>query len=64
MTKDKESIEYSSILENVNLFFFGFFVFELITKLVAQGFKLYFLDKFNWFDSSVVLVSAIDVILA
>jgi hypothetical protein len=63
MTKDRETKSYNRILENLNLFFFGFFVFELITKLAGQGIKLYFLDKFNWFDSSIVVVSAIDVIL-
>ncbi len=44
MTKDKESEAYNSILENLNLFFFGFFVFELISKLAGQGLKLYFID--------------------
>jgi hypothetical protein len=63
MTKDKESEVYSSVLDNVNLFFFGFFIFELIIKLAGQGFKLYFKDKLNWFDSSIIVVSAIDVIL-
>ncbi len=63
MTKDKETENYNRILENLNLFFFGFFVFELIAKLAGQGLKLYFKDKFNWFDSSIVIVSAIDVIL-
>lgn len=42
MTKDKETEYYNSLLENINLFFFGFFVFELITKLAGQGIKLYF----------------------
>jgi Ion transport protein len=46
------------------MFFFGFFIFELITKLAGYGLKLYFRDKFNWFDSSVVIVSAIDVIFS
>jgi hypothetical protein len=63
MTKDKESEVYSSVLDNVNLFFFGFFIFELIIKLAGQGLKLYFKDKLNWFDSSIIVVSAIDVIL-
>ena len=47
----------------LNLYFFGFFVFELIAKLAGYGLKLYFKDKYNWFDCSVVLVSAIDVVL-
>jgi Ion transport protein len=42
MTKDKETKYYNSVLEILNLFFFGFFVFELITKMAGQGIKLYF----------------------
>lgn len=63
MTQDRESKEFEKLLENLNLFFFGFFIFELITKLASSGLKQYFKDKFNWFDSSVVLVSAVDVVL-
>lgn len=63
ITKDKESKEFENFLENLNLFFFGFFIFELIAKLLGTGLKQFFLDKFNWFDSSVVIVSAVDVIL-
>jgi len=47
----------------MNLAFFSFFMFELVAKALGQGVTLYFKDKFNWFDSGVVLVSAIDVIL-
>ena len=47
----------------MNLIFFGFFVFELLSKVIGEGFKFYLRDQFNWFDSSVVLVSAVDVIL-
>jgi hypothetical protein len=53
----------SNTLEAFNLFFFAFFVVELIIKLCAQGFKFYFRDKFNWFDSLVVFMSSMDVIL-
>ncbi len=31
-------------------------------KLIGQGFKHYFRDKFNWFDGLVVIVSTIDII--
>ena len=63
MTKDKESKEFERFLEKLNIFFFGFFIFELLTKLIGTGMKLFFREKFNWFDSSVVIVSAIDVIM-
>ena len=64
LTKNHESEEYSRITEILNTIFFGFFVFELIIKLIGEGVKLYLSDKFNWFDSSVVIISAIDIILA
>ncbi len=42
MTKDKESKEFENFLENLNLFFFGFFIFELIAKLLGTGMKQFF----------------------
>lgn len=50
-------------LESANLAFFAFFGFELIIKMTAYGFKFYFRDRFNWFDSFVVFVSCLDVAL-
>ncbi len=50
-------------LEFANMAFFAFFGFELIVKLTAYGFKFYFRDRFNWFDSFVVIVSCLDVAL-
>ena len=47
----------------MNLFFFAFFCFELFAKLLGEGFKKYLRDRFNWFDSAVVIVSAIDISL-
>lgn len=46
-----------------NLFFFSFFCFELIFKVVGRGINYYFEERFNWFDSSVVLISAMDITL-
>ncbi len=51
------------ILEYLNVGFFIFFVIELISKLIGQGFRHYMRDKFNWFDGIVVLVSAVDITL-
>lgn len=56
--------DFDTYLEYFNVSFFLFFVLELILKLSAYGFKQYFKDGFNWFDSTVVLMSAIDVILS
>ena len=55
--------QFGKILEQLNLFFFGFFVFEMIAKLIGEGFKFYLREKFTWFDSTVVVVSAVDIIL-
>ena len=63
MTNEKDNKQFGKLLEELNLVFFGFFVFELIAKLIGEGFKFYLREKFNWFDSAVVIVSAIDIIL-
>jgi Ion transport protein len=55
--------EEETKLEYANLWFFAFFIFELILKLLGQGFKNYLRDRFNWFDGGVVLLSAIDISL-
>lgn len=51
------------LLGDLNLAFFSFFALEIVIKLSGYGFKFYFKDKFNWFDSAVVLVSAVDEVL-
>jgi hypothetical protein len=38
-------------------------VFELVGKILSEGFNYYLKDRFNWFDGAVVLISAIDVAL-
>ena len=63
LVKDNSSQKYDQVLEYLNLCFFSFFVFELVAKIIGQGFKYYLKDKFNWFDGGVVLISAIDVVL-
>jgi Ion transport protein len=39
-------------------------MFELFVKLGGRGFALYFEEKFNWFDFSVLLVSCVDITLS
>ncbi len=43
------------------MFFFGFFCFEIVSKIIGEGFKIYLRDKYNWFDATIVLISAIDI---
>jgi Ion transport protein len=52
------------LIDNINLAFFCFFMFELFVKLGGRGFALYFEEKFNWFDFSVLLVSCVDITLS
>ncbi len=61
ISSDENGEDFEKILELVNLGFFGFFVFELLSKLIGQGIKHYLRDHFNWFDGLVVLVSSIDI---
>jgi len=63
MTQRDDDKDFVNLLELLNLLFFGFFVFELSSKLIGEGFKFYLREQFNWFDSAVVVVSAIDIIL-
>ena len=50
-------------LEYSNIAFFSVFCLELILKMTGMGFQQYFRDRFNWFDSLVVLVSTVDFTL-
>jgi hypothetical protein len=55
--------QYERTLERLNIGFFGFFLFELIIKILGMGFKHYAADPFNIFDGGVILLSAIDIVL-
>jgi hypothetical protein len=50
-------------LESINLVFFTIFLAEMILKIVGLGFSTYASDKFNLFDSLIVGVSLLDIIL-
>jgi hypothetical protein len=64
LAQDKFPIErnFEEKLEKINLAFFGIFLMELVLKLFGMGFKMYFNDKFNVFDSIIVAISTIDAI--
>jgi hypothetical protein len=63
MSSYPENRQREQIVEYLNLIFSGFFLFELFIKLIGQGFRFYFADRFNWFDSTIVLFSAVDISL-
>ena len=52
--------EFQTILNNV--FTFYFFV-EIVVKLVGLGFREFFRDRFNQFDTIIVLAGMIEVII-
>ena len=62
MSKYPVDAAYENKLEYANLAFFGYFVVEISLRLLAQGFNHFFQDRYNWFDLSVVVISAVDII--
>jgi len=55
---------YATILEILNFVFSCIFFVELVIKNSVLGFRDYFHDAFNVFDSIIVLVSIIELIVA
>lgn len=53
---------YNSVLDTINLVFTSIFIFELVLKLIALGFKGFMISSWNQFDLFVVLASIIDII--
>ena len=47
----------------VNFVFYAIYVVEMIIKIGAMGFKVYFRDTFNVFDSFIVLTSTAEIVL-
>ena len=59
----KATSGYSSALGDGNMVFTGFFLAELIIKLVGHGPVEYFSDSFNCFDFTIVLLSVVETAL-
>lgn len=51
----------ASAFELINFAFTIFFTCEMLLKMLATGFRVYFQDKLNAFDCFVVMMSVIDV---
>ena len=47
--------------DNLNFLFYCIFLVEMIIKMTATGFRMYFKDNYNAFDFFVVFVSSIDI---
>jgi len=63
LSSHPEDVEREKIVNFLNLIFSGFFLMELFIKLLGQGFRYYFRDTYNWFDSTIVLFSVVDISL-
>ena len=61
MEYDGMSESYADDLELVNFSFTVVFMLEMVLKLIGFGFKEYIIDKFNRFDASIVIVSAVEM---
>lgn len=55
----QKTLTYSKVLDFSNFVFLGIFAFECIFKMIAYGFKFYFLDNWNRFDLLIVILSII-----
>lgn len=56
--------QYSRLLEILNFVFSCVFLVELVLKNIVLGFRDYFRDGFNIFDSIIVLLSIVELIVA
>ena len=51
------------LLESINSIFFAIFLVEMMMKIIGLGLRTYVTDKFNIFDSVIVLISTVDVVI-
>ena len=56
--------ELSHLLDQVNIAFFCIFFLEMIIKIIGLGPSTYIKDAYNIFDSFIVTLSIIDVIVS
>ena len=49
------------LMDFLNFIFYIIFLVEMIVKMVATGFRMYFKDNYNAFDFFVMFVSTIDI---
>lgn len=60
---DTMSTSYEATVENINLFFTCVFIIEMVLKMIAFGFRGYWINDWNKFDFFVVMSSIIDIIM-
>ena len=63
MDRYPQSLSEDNLLNEFNLACFSVFGLELVLKIIGLGVVYYFKDKFNWFDSIVVFISIIEIMM-
>ena len=63
LTFENQSASYTTILEGVNYFFTTVFFLESSLKIVAMGFKAFWMSGWNKFDFFVVSASIGDILM-
>ena len=64
MVYDGMSDTYFHTLEVINLIFTFIFIAEAVVKIIALGFKNYFINDWTKFDFFVVTASILDILLS
>ena len=49
------------LMDFLNFIFYCIFLVEMVVKMVATGFRVYFKDNYNAFDFFVMFVSTVDI---
>ncbi len=67
LSLDKYPVDLSLVktMEQLNIFFTALFTLELLLKIVAVGFKMFFKGQwFNIFDTLIVIGSLVDIVIS
>jgi hypothetical protein len=56
------SAEMRILLDEFDKWFTNIFITEMASKIIAIGIQKYLMDRMNWLDGSVVLLSVFEII--
>ena len=54
--------EERDLLDTFDQWFTNIFIVEMASKIIAIGIKKYLVDRMNWLDGSVVMLSIFEII--
>jgi hypothetical protein len=60
---DKMTKEFTDLLEEISFYFTVIFIYEMASKILAQGMKKYWTDSINILDGSIVLLSIFEMVI-